>query len=33
MAIAAACFVALAAWKLPAWAVVVAAGVAGFLIK
>ena len=32
MAIAAACFVALAAWKLPAWAVVVAAGVAGFLI-
>lgn len=32
MAIAAACFVALAAWKVPAWAVVVAAGVAGFLI-
>ena len=32
MAIAAACFVALAAWKLPAWAVVAAAGVAGFLI-
>jgi chromate transporter len=32
MAIAAACFVALAAWKAPAWAVVVAAGIAGFLI-
>jgi chromate transporter len=32
MAIAAAAFVALAAWKAPPWAVVVAAGVAGFLI-
>ena len=32
MAIAAACFVALAAWKLPAWAVVLAAGVAGYLV-
>ena len=31
MAIAAACFVALAAWRVPAWAVVVAAGVAGGL--
>jgi chromate transporter len=32
MAIAAASFVALAAWKAPPWAVVVAAGIAGFLI-
>lgn len=32
MAIAAASFVALAAWKAPPWAVVVAAGVAGFLV-
>jgi chromate transporter len=32
MAIAAASFVALAAWKAPPWAVVVAAGVAGFHI-
>lgn len=32
MAIAAACFVALSGWKAPAWAVVVAAGVAGFLV-
>lgn len=32
MAIAAACFVALATWKAPPWAVVVAAGIAGFLI-
>lgn len=32
MAIAAAAFVALAAWRAPPWAVVVAAGVAGFLI-
>jgi chromate transporter len=32
MAIAAASFVALAAWKAPPWAVVVAAGVAGFLL-
>lgn len=32
MAIAAACFVALAAWNIPAWAVVVAAGVAGFAV-
>ncbi|WP_245426934.1 chromate efflux transporter [Mesorhizobium sp. YM1C-6-2] len=32
MAIAAASFVALTAWKAPPWAVVVAAGVAGFLI-
>ncbi len=31
MAIACACFVALAAWKVPAWAVVIAAGLAGFL--
>jgi chromate transporter len=31
-AIAAAGFVALSVWKAPAWAVVVAAGVAGFLI-
>jgi chromate transporter len=30
MAVAAAAFVALAAWKVPAWAVVVAAGFAGF---
>ncbi|RWK56934.1 chromate transporter [Mesorhizobium sp.] len=32
MAIAAAAFVALAAWNAPAWAVVVAAGLAGFLV-
>ncbi len=32
MAIAAASFVALAAWKVPAWSVVVAAGIAGFLL-
>jgi chromate transporter len=32
MAIAAASFVALAAWKTPAWAVVMAAGIAGFLV-
>lgn len=32
MAIAAASFVALAAWKAPPWAVVAAAGIAGFLI-
>ena len=31
-AIAAACFVALAAWKAPAWAVVLLAGVAGFVV-
>ncbi len=31
MAVTAACFVALAAWKAPAWAVVIAAGGAGFL--
>jgi chromate transporter len=31
MAIAAACFVALAAWRVPAWAVVIAAGMAGFI--
>jgi chromate transporter len=31
MAIAAACFVALAAWRVPAWAVVIAAGVAGYI--
>ncbi len=31
MAIAAASFVALAAWKIPAWAVVIAAGVTGYL--
>jgi len=30
MAIAAAAFVALAAWRIPAWAVVIAAGLAGF---
>ncbi len=32
MAIAAASFVALAAWKAPPWAVVVAAGIAGFVV-
>jgi len=32
MAIAAVCFVALAAWKAPAWAVVIAAGIAGFAV-
>lgn len=32
MAVAAACFVALGAWKIPAWAVVIAAGAAGFLV-
>lgn len=32
MAIAAAAFVALAGWKAPAWAVVIAAGVAGYLV-
>jgi chromate transporter len=32
MAIAAAAFVALAAWQLPAWAVVIAAGLAGFVV-
>ena len=32
MAIAAAAFVALAAWGTPAWAVVIAAGLAGFLV-
>lgn len=32
MAIAAASFVALAGWKMPAWAVVIAAGVVGFLV-
>ena len=32
MAIAAASFVALTAWKAPPWAVVVAAGIVGFLI-
>ncbi|HEY6631113.1 MAG TPA: chromate efflux transporter [Rhizobiaceae bacterium] len=32
MAIAATAFVALAAWKAPPWAVIVAAGVAGFVI-
>jgi chromate transporter len=31
MAIAAACFVALLSWKVPAWAVVIAAGLAGSL--
>jgi chromate transporter len=31
MAIAAACFVALAAWRVPAWAVVIAAGAAGYI--
>ena len=30
MAIAAGCFVALAAWNIPAWAVVIAAAGAGF---
>ncbi len=32
MALAAAAFVALAAWRLPAWAVVLAAGAAGFVV-
>jgi chromate transporter len=32
MAIAAAAFVALAAWKIPAWAVVIAAGILGFAV-
>ncbi len=32
MAIAAAAFVALAAWQLPAWAVVIGAGLAGFVV-
>jgi chromate transporter len=32
MAIAAASFVALSAWKAPAWAVVLAAGLVGFLL-
>lgn len=32
MAIAAAAFVALAVWKTPVWAVVIAAGIAGFLL-
>jgi chromate transporter len=32
MAIAAASFVALAAWKTPAWAVVIVAGIAGYLV-
>jgi chromate transporter len=32
MAVAAAAFVALAAWKAPAWAVVIAAGLIGFLV-
>lgn len=32
MAIAAACFVALAAWRVPAWAVVIAAGMAGYIV-
>jgi chromate transporter len=32
MAIAAAAFVALAGWRAPAWAVVIAAGVVGFLV-
>lgn len=32
MALAAASFVALAAWQVPAWAVVIAAGVAGFAV-
>ncbi len=32
MAVAAASFVALANWQLPAWAVVIAAGLAGFLL-
>jgi chromate transporter len=32
MAIAAASFVALAAWKAPAWTVVVAAALAGFVV-
>ena len=32
MAIAAAAFVALTAWKAPAWAIVIASGVAGFLL-
>lgn len=31
MAIAAACFVALAAWRVPAWAVVIAAGMVGYI--
>jgi chromate transporter len=31
MAITAACFVALAAWRVPAWAVVIAAGLAGYI--
>ena len=32
MAIAAAYFVALAVWNIPAWAIVVAAGTAGFAL-